>query len=337
METVMSSGSALAGDVNVHLGFWTNWSYGKVQGATITLSRQHGGFLIAFLALFVGLVGKSFWRIACFALHHYLSSANPEDGLYHQRQVILRNSMNGADGFYQLSRTLWAWKGRGNRAYLRLIPIIAAAAVLSLGFGLAGIFSSSISSFTGNEVLISGIDCGLLGAPEAFPDMERSFRLTNAYRSQQVFVANNFALQCAGNASNSEECGNFVKPSLPISVDSNAPCPFSPEVCQQQLGNIFLDSGIIDSHHDLGINMPPELRFQYRIVNHCAPLATNNFTEVKVVNNSSPRLQTMRYYYGAPNVGVRKTNYTFEYPFNTTIQMFNVTSVVLPVSDYSLA
>jgi hypothetical protein len=42
----------------VKLGFWTNWSDGKILGATMTLTRQHGGFLIAFLAIFVGMAGK---------------------------------------------------------------------------------------------------------------------------------------------------------------------------------------------------------------------------------------------------------------------------------------
>jgi hypothetical protein len=44
----------------VHLGFWTNWSYGKIQGATVTLTRKNGGFLIAFLAIFIGMVGKRY-------------------------------------------------------------------------------------------------------------------------------------------------------------------------------------------------------------------------------------------------------------------------------------
>jgi hypothetical protein len=42
----------------VKLGFWTNWSNGKILGATMTMSRQNGGFLIAFLAIFVGMAGK---------------------------------------------------------------------------------------------------------------------------------------------------------------------------------------------------------------------------------------------------------------------------------------
>lgn len=42
----------------IKLGFWTNWSDGKILGATMTLTRQNGGYLIAFLAIFVGMAGK---------------------------------------------------------------------------------------------------------------------------------------------------------------------------------------------------------------------------------------------------------------------------------------
>lgn len=52
--------SAMSSTTNyeVHLGFWTNWSHGQIQGATVTLTRRNGGFLIAFLAIFIGMVGK---------------------------------------------------------------------------------------------------------------------------------------------------------------------------------------------------------------------------------------------------------------------------------------
>jgi hypothetical protein len=56
---------------DVKLGFWTNWSHGKVQGATVTMTRQHGGFLIAFLAIFIGMVGKRLVpHYICFAFNN---------------------------------------------------------------------------------------------------------------------------------------------------------------------------------------------------------------------------------------------------------------------------
>lgn len=44
----------------IHLGFWTNWSHGRVKGATITLTHRNGALLTAFLALFVAFAGTSF-------------------------------------------------------------------------------------------------------------------------------------------------------------------------------------------------------------------------------------------------------------------------------------
>lgn len=60
---------------------------GVIAVLGLTLTQRDGGFLIAFLALFVSYVGTSFFRISCFAFHHFFSSAAPQDALYHQRQV----------------------------------------------------------------------------------------------------------------------------------------------------------------------------------------------------------------------------------------------------------
>jgi hypothetical protein len=38
---------------NIHLGFWINWSQGRIAGATYTVTHRDGGFLIAFLAFFI--------------------------------------------------------------------------------------------------------------------------------------------------------------------------------------------------------------------------------------------------------------------------------------------
>lgn len=98
---------------DVYLGFWINWSHGRVRGATITLSRNNGSLLIAFLALFVAASGKSFWRLLCFALHQATSApATPQDGFYHQRQAILRNSETAMQGGWEIFNSMIAWKRR---------------------------------------------------------------------------------------------------------------------------------------------------------------------------------------------------------------------------------
>lgn len=50
------SGAASTVQNSVYLGIWTNWSKGAVMGATLTLDRAQGNLLIAFTAVFVGIV-----------------------------------------------------------------------------------------------------------------------------------------------------------------------------------------------------------------------------------------------------------------------------------------
>lgn len=102
------------------------------MGATLTLNRVDGNLLIAFTAVFVGVVTERIWRIACVLVSYFskrivrdhatsksfghfrsaqtnnigldtdvgdsrifyrcYSSSEPRDALYHQQQAILRNS-----------------------------------------------------------------------------------------------------------------------------------------------------------------------------------------------------------------------------------------------------
>jgi hypothetical protein len=107
----MVNGTAWEGAVQtvkygVYLGMWTNWSRGRVLGATLTLSREDGNYLLSFTAFFIGFVSTRFWRIMCFILHNLFSTSTPRDALYHQQQAILRNSYSADSGllvFVQLA------------------------------------------------------------------------------------------------------------------------------------------------------------------------------------------------------------------------------------------
>lgn len=72
---------------NVYLGAWTNWSRGRILGATLTLESRYGLLLLSFTAAFVGLVASRFWRIMTLMLHRIYSTPEPRDALHHQRQV----------------------------------------------------------------------------------------------------------------------------------------------------------------------------------------------------------------------------------------------------------
>lgn len=313
---------SLVESYHVHLGFWTNWSYGKIEGATLTLTRRNGGLLIAFIAIFIGAAGKSFWRIACFILHRMLSSSRPQDGIYHQLQAILRNSDTAQDAAWSLSQVIWAWKvpARFRKPFPRLFAIIFLAILISVSFGVAGVFSSHITTDTANEVLLKGDNCGPLKGNDV-QDWEGYVNLFEPLQWKRVTSYNNYALQCYnGNISQGDEdCNPYIQSKLKTTVLRNASCPFKSEMCKSQTDNLWIDTGYMDSHGDLGLNSPKENRFQMRIIHHCAPLVTEGFSEPYVANDTD--IMTMRYYYGAIN---SRANYTQEFPMlNETFDIYN--------------
>lgn len=150
---------------SVHLGVWTNWSRGRTMGATLTLNKSHGNLLIAFTAIFIGIVTNRMWRIACYFFHRCYSTANPRDALHHQRQAILRNSNSAESALYTIVQLTWVWQNITTRAIVRVLPAFLTAASCVIAFTVAGGYSSQISSALNNEVLLNGSNCGIVNPP----------------------------------------------------------------------------------------------------------------------------------------------------------------------------
>lgn len=144
---------------DVYLGHWINWSRGPILGSTLTTTRTDGNLLIAFIAFFVAIVAARFWRIICLALHFRLSTDQPGDALYHQRQAVLRNASNPEEGFWTFLDLILAWRKSARRPFLRLIPVLLLAGTCIVLFTLAGVFSSMVqlsNDDIGSEVLLTG-------------------------------------------------------------------------------------------------------------------------------------------------------------------------------------
>ena len=199
-------------DVPVYTGIWTNWSRGYILGATLTLSHLDGALLTASLAIFITFVGTSFWRIASFALHQFLSTAAPKDGLYHQTQAALRNSETGSAIIANLFRALWAWRGKANRPLHRTITLLIVTGLSTALFTVASVFSASISTGVGNEVLISSPHCGRLYRGD--PSVTDYDTLETVYYPQMSRTANSYGQYfqtCYTNVSEAQGCGSLIK------------------------------------------------------------------------------------------------------------------------------
>lgn len=294
----------------IHTGPWINWSDGAILGGTITLTRRDGGFLISLIALFITWTGTAFWRASCYFFHHRFSSEAPRDGIYHQRQAILRNSATSVSGFWSLGQLAWVWHRKAPHTHRRILPLLVFTAICLCCFAVAGIFSSKIATSTGSQVLISSPSCGHF---DELREVNQSL-YTSVYAPYRVKKDKdfaNYAQNCYTNLSSSQECQKYVRQQLPWSANRNATCPFGGDLCKSQFGNLELDSGFINSNDHLGLNDPPERQFRYRSLLQCAPIKSDGYKKEYIHSFDGQEVKYMRYYYGELRPGY---NYTYEYP-----------------------
>lgn len=216
-----SSPAQLYTDDDVYRNVWTNWSQGRVRGATLTLSRRNGGLLTAFLALFVTVVGTRFWRIGCFFIYRYFSSHHAissqdakfshhaKDTPFHQRQAILRNATNSTSGLWTLLRACWAWRRNGLASYRRFLPSVFFAILTSIVFAIATIFSSEVTTSMGHEVLLKGSNCDFLPIFNESHDEEAN-REIGFYLSQRTTLSMTYAQRCYNDNANLRDCSCFI-------------------------------------------------------------------------------------------------------------------------------
>jgi hypothetical protein len=141
MSTTLLPSGAL--DDDIYTGFWVNRTIGLLRGVTLTLDRRSGGLFIAFLALFVGATGRGVWKITRFLLHFVLSAEFNQDGVYHQRQAILRNALLAQDAAQELLEMTFVWRTRTEAACCKIMPTALLAALVSVASVTAGTNSNA--------------------------------------------------------------------------------------------------------------------------------------------------------------------------------------------------
>ncbi|KAK1753688.1 hypothetical protein QBC47DRAFT_430588 [Echria macrotheca] len=310
----------MSGNYDVQVGSWTNWSRGQVFGATLTLTRENGGLLMSFLALFVALVFLRIWRIICFFLHFAYSSQVPRDGLHHQRQAALRTAVNPDNGVYAIITLIWSWRHRAGRVWFRLLPTLGLAIGYFCAMTLATGYSSKIASTVTTEVLLAGNQCGYMDISLATDNLTTVMQVFIPTRVQDLISADTYARQCyAPDTTGGLNCGLLVRPQLTSAiVNNNASCPFHSNTCRTTHSNLLLDTGLLDSHKHFGRNTSPGERFQYRRVLHCSPLATEEYTSIY---NESLDDSFIRYHYGRPipSVDEKRDNFTVQFLRNVSV------------------
>lgn len=259
------------------------------------------------------------WDIIRFLMHQSRSSSESRDGLHYQQQATLRNVSSHFSALCRFLVLGWSWRPNTKHSFRRTMPV-ALLLLLHLGaWSVAGIFVSRLVA-SSNEVLIQAGACGY------WPSIAASYDGYNAAtQNAKGVLAGSFSYmtQCYG--LDSAFCSNtYSKQALNFTYDISVQCPLGSDTsCLDGDYNFRIDTGLIDSNVDLGINSRPEHSIQYRKVTTCAPTditpwisgyASDSWTSHFVQGPADWRTgETSIYYYFGPGVNstAEVSNYTF--------------------------
>ncbi|KAK2005729.1 hypothetical protein LZ32DRAFT_671261 [Colletotrichum eremochloae] len=287
----------------IYTGVWTDWSLGRVRGATITLSARDGALLLAFIAIFVTVIAARLWRVITFICHQVLASDGKHDGLYYQRQFILRNIPAPVPASWLFLQQAWHWRGRAARPILRTMPWAVFGLFYAVILGLAAIFSSKISDSATEYRLLAATACGIF-----VPKDRDAFQQKSAYDNSLAAI---YARQCYGDSSPTS-CSTLPVPSIRWTNES-VECPFADIVCMGSR-SFAMKTELIDSHTHMGINQPLHNRVYYQRETECSPLISQRGFS-RFVNGSEAEEfgwddnVLIKYFYG----NVNSNNYTYIY------------------------
>ena len=146
----------MASNQEVYTGVWTNHAQSSIAGTTLTLTSSHGAYLIAFLALFIHVVGVGFWRLICYGVFQFRAHLNLHISVKLQEQLVLRNSPSAISGM----RNFMFMTVRSRReARISTLALLCIATVNFSAFLAAGILSSEVTA-TRPDVLLRPTNCG---------------------------------------------------------------------------------------------------------------------------------------------------------------------------------
>ena len=244
-------------------------------GKRLTVSSKAGGYLIAFLALYVTFSLTHLWHIICYCCHFWGSSLDKRHALHYQHQTLLRSGLPALDYALSMSKVLRAWrKVPGRSGYKVCLAMVAFASTFKACAVAAGLFSSLVA-ITNGAVLVNLNHCGWPPQPGDEDDLVGNSALyvpgVRIYEN-----ARGYAQKCYAPAAspNGASCDTFVKPTLGRTMLNNLDCPFGGGICESRA--VSITSDFIESHKDLGINARPEDRIRMRKILSCAVLDAEN-------------------------------------------------------------
>lgn len=332
---------ALGPEEYVYQGIWTDWERGKYLGPTLTVDAQTARILSPALALLITTTGFSVWKLCRYGLHQMRARVGSHDVLYHQTQVVLRNSCTDLDVVNKFLLLAIAWRNRKDvKAFRNIFPSFLAAVLHFALFTAIGI----LSSWT-------------LQAPDRVLSRSPWCGTWNSTYHDQVFSLNHTSLASVALANEYSSYANsrysIAQQNAELCHDDLAGCPtakikslnwtskFVPNGCPASNasichpyagGSLQFDTGYLSSHTDLGYNARPENRVKFRMVAECAPLTVDGYVsdwhDISATADL-PARQVVNAYYGrtkSSNSTYQRTKRTYDCSERKLIQPYTLIS-----------
>lgn len=282
-------------------GFWQNLGKDSTHSLTLTLQPAYATILTNALALFVAMSGGQLWTIIRFTLHQIRASSRAEafDMAHNQQQIVLRNATTDVATARLMLNLGWASRENARRAITTCVTIAILAILNAALFMAAGTFSNKWID-AGQEVLARSPHCGTFNnayfnivSNGPNPTSESDFQLSVEFLAkvirdvQQSLEVAQVCYMMQPSQDWGATCNSLQAPRLYWTTLANASCPFGTEVCSDNSETIVLDTGMINTYDDLGINAQPGDRLGYRRVTTCTALNDTGHTTGWIQQNDT--------------------------------------------------
>lgn len=296
-----------------------------MYGPSITVTASKGAFIVAFVAIYIQISGAALWNVMSYLYYQWRSTREPRSGMFHQQQVLLRNSeepMVTAMGFLRLG---WYWRNHEKNSMIRNLAPFSVGLTYAVVFFVAAIVSSYVMDTNDLEVLATSKHCGFWNTVkrnESTTQMGTTAGVAQNVRwAKSLDTSSTYSHACysANSTFIAPECQVYTNSTIPWTNNFNATCPFAKDECYADTPTsaLEMDTGIMDLGW-FGLNAPVRSRIGLRKVTTCSPLYPLKYVEYvnasdlvgKINNIAVTGEQILLYKYGQDRTG-QNANATF--------------------------
>ncbi|PKS05536.1 hypothetical protein jhhlp_008053 [Lomentospora prolificans] len=298
----------VANETSIYYGLWNNHDEQFPFSLTLTVPTKTGNYIIAALSALVAWAGIAFSGIVAYFLHQYFAARKNKDVLDLQLQVLFRSESGALESAFEGVKLYWAWKNISKRVWWRIVPFSILAAILWATFIIGSVLVANVASDGYGDVFVTAVPehCGDVGfgageltaAEINSVENDSSLRASrSAYESwfrhnlrwARTYSQAHYAIsRLAGTSSPPASRSRQI--TLPYAAEE-VDCPWTIDTRCLGVNNtdgpaLHLDTGLLDSHADLGINAPRRERVQIRKTATCGVVDTSKW-DVRYTSESN--------------------------------------------------